>query len=131
MTTLRDQLVEAEDRAAELRRRIAAEGCATAGHVWRHIGGRNAACSDDCGCSVPVHECTVCGDSDYGDNPEAAKTLAECETARTAEKLARLDEFTPGWRELVHPNGAPMFNPDSGTMLDDAGNRSIFDDVDE
>ncbi len=29
-----------------------------------------------------------------------------------------------------HDNGAPMFAPD-GTMLDDKGNRSIFDDVDE
>lgn len=29
-----------------------------------------------------------------------------------------------------HPNGAPMFAPD-GMMLDDKGNRSIFDDVDE
>lgn len=29
-----------------------------------------------------------------------------------------------------HPNGAPMFAPD-GTMLDDKGARSIFDDVDE
>lgn len=30
----------------------------------------------------------------------------------------------------LHPNGAPMFATD-GTMLDDLGNRSIFDDVDE
>jgi hypothetical protein len=29
----------------------------------------------------------------------------------------------------THPNGAPMFAPD-GTMLDDQGNRSVFDDVD-
>lgn len=29
-----------------------------------------------------------------------------------------------------HDNGAPMFNAD-GMMLDDKGNRSIFDDVDE
>lgn len=29
-----------------------------------------------------------------------------------------------------HPNGAPMYAPD-GTMLDENGNRSIFDDVDE
>lgn len=32
--------------------------------------------------------------------------------------------------EMRHPNGAPMFN-DEGMMLDDQGNRSIFDDVDE
>lgn len=29
-----------------------------------------------------------------------------------------------------HPNGAPMYAPD-GTMLDENGDRSIFDDVDQ
>lgn len=29
-----------------------------------------------------------------------------------------------------HENGKPQFSPD-GTMLDENGNRSIFDDVDE
>ena len=29
-----------------------------------------------------------------------------------------------------HPNGEPMFAKD-GTMLDEKGNRSIFDDVDK
>lgn len=53
----------------------------------------------------------------------------------------RIDDMaTPGqpapWElylrdsRLMHPNGAPMFSAD-GTMLDDKGNRSIFDDVDE
>jgi len=32
--------------------------------------------------------------------------------------------------EEKHPNGAPKWAPD-GTLLDDKGNRSIFDDVDE
>jgi hypothetical protein len=31
---------------------------------------------------------------------------------------------------LRHSNGAPMYAPD-GTLLDEKGNRSIFDDVDE
>lgn len=31
--------------------------------------------------------------------------------------------------EKTYPNGAPMYAPD-GMMLDDDGNRSIFDDVD-
>lgn len=31
---------------------------------------------------------------------------------------------------MKHPNGAPKFAKD-GTLLDDKGNRSIFDDVDE
>jgi hypothetical protein len=32
----------------------------------------------DCSCSVPVHECAVCGDCDYGDNPEADQTVRRC-----------------------------------------------------
>lgn len=32
-------------------------------------------------------------------------------------------------RNQRHPNGAPMWSPD-GTLLDERGNRSIFDDVD-
>jgi hypothetical protein len=32
--------------------------------------------------------------------------------------------------QVHYPNGAPMFAPD-GMMLDEQGNRSIFDDVDE
>lgn len=31
--------------------------------------------------------------------------------------------------EKKHANGAPMYAPD-GTLLDDKGNRSIFDDID-
>lgn len=31
---------------------------------------------------------------------------------------------------MKHANGAPLYAPD-GTLLDDKGNRSIFDDVDE
>ncbi len=46
------------------------------------------------------------------------------------EKLGALDRVTPGWRTLRHENGTPMFSLD-GTMLDDRGNRSIFDDVDQ
>lgn len=32
--------------------------------------------------------------------------------------------------QMKHPNGAPMYAAD-GTLLDQHGNRSIFDDVDE
>lgn len=129
--TLREELAETEAKAEELRRRIAAEACIVAGHDWKHIGGRNAACSDDCGCSVPVYECTVCKDSDYGENTEGQKTLKECETAQLADKLARMDLDTPGWRDLAHPNSAPMFDPGTGIMLDGDGRRSVFDDLDE
>lgn len=30
---------------------------------------------------------------------------------------------------LIHPNGKPKWGPD-GTLLDDKGNRSVFDDID-
>lgn len=45
-------------------------------------------------------------------------------------RKARNDRYSPGWREKTHPNGAPMFSSD-GTMLDDKGGRSIFDDLDD
>jgi len=79
---LRDELAEAEARAEHLRRRIAAEGCAVAGHDWRMIGGKNAGCGQDCGCSVPVHECRVCGDCDYGENADADQTIGACASGR-------------------------------------------------
>lgn len=47
------------------------------------------------------------------------------------KKISALDEYTPGWRELCYPNGNPKFSPRTGTMLNDDGTRSIFDDVDE
>jgi hypothetical protein len=52
------------------------------------------------------------------------------EEERMATKRKALDEYCLGWRAKKHPNGQPMFNAD-GTMLDEHGNRSIFDDVDE
>lgn len=48
------------------------------GHDMKHVGGKNAGCSHDCGCSVPVYVCTRCGDCDYGDNDEAKQTMADC-----------------------------------------------------
>ena len=41
------------------------------GHDMQSIGGCNAGCDEYCACSVPVHTCTRCGDSDYGENAEA------------------------------------------------------------
>lgn len=85
MATLREELEETEARAEHLRRRIAAEACAVAGHDWKHIGGRNAACHDDCACSIPVYECTVCKDSDYGENAEANEKMRQCEIRRAED----------------------------------------------
>lgn len=39
------------------------------------------------------------------------------------------NEAIEGWTEMRYANGKPVFAED-GTMLDDKGNRSIFDDVD-
>lgn len=76
--SLLDELSDLEARAAALRRQIAAGPCREYGHDWKHIGGRNAGCSRDCSCSVPVYHCSKCGDYDYGDNAEAAEKIAEC-----------------------------------------------------
>lgn len=56
--------------------------CHILGHKWKHIGGRNACCdrgADTCVCSVPVHDCEICGDCDYGDNDEANEIRSACE----------------------------------------------------
>lgn len=53
-------------------------GCES-GHDMQSVGGCNAACHPLwCDCSVPVHVCTRCGDSDYGDNAEAVAIRAAC-----------------------------------------------------
>lgn len=78
---LLQELERVEAEAARLRRQIAQGPCREFGHEWTLMGGRNAACGDDCGCSVPVHVCAKCGDSDYGDNAEADGILAHCREA--------------------------------------------------
>lgn len=67
-----------EERAAQLRRHIAAAECRETGCKMEHIGGRNACCGDGCQCSIPVYVCRKCGDSDYGDNAEAAEIIRKC-----------------------------------------------------
>ena len=54
--------------------------CNALGHVWVFTGGRWYGCegTETNGCSVPVHECNVCGDCDYGENGEAAEIMAAC-----------------------------------------------------
>lgn len=76
--TLGDRLEAARAEVARLERQIAASTCAEVGHRWKSLGGANAGCCDDCHCSVPVHECEVCGDCDYGDNAEAAEIKRTC-----------------------------------------------------
>jgi hypothetical protein len=53
-------------------------GCEV-GHDWVSIGGCNAGCGPDCGCSAPVNECSRCKDCDYGDNAEAEEVRSACQ----------------------------------------------------
>lgn len=85
MTDLQRHIDEAEAQVAALKRQIAAAPCAEVGHQWKHVGGCWCGC-DDGGCSVPVHECTACGDYDYGENAEAERTRAECGERRAEEE---------------------------------------------
>lgn len=50
---------------------------------------------------------------------------------KNENKKGWMDQNMPGWRDLKHANGAPMYSASTGTLLDGRGNRSIFDDVDE
>lgn len=65
--------------------RIRREVCAKLGCKMEFKGGRNAGCGDGCDCSVPVHECERCGDSDYGDTPEGLEIIRECRARRLEE----------------------------------------------
>lgn len=82
-------LGEALDRAKaeveRLERAVKQATCAEVGrHTWVLMGGRNCGCVDQdgrgCGsCSVPVYECSVCKDCDYGENDEARQIIEQCE----------------------------------------------------
>jgi hypothetical protein len=93
-------LEAAEARVAQLKQQIAHGTCAETGHDWKHIGGCNAGCGHrgDCCCSVPVHVCTKCGDSDYGDNAEADETRAKCAEQGGA---ASHDEAVAAWEGMA------------------------------
>lgn len=78
MLKLKDRLEEAKNEVLRLERAMLSATCLDAGHDWKSIGGTNAGCCRDCGCSVPVLQCTRCGDSDYGFNDEASDVRAKC-----------------------------------------------------
>lgn len=78
MADLHQDLADAEAQVARIKQQIEQGPCREVGHDWYSVGGKNAGCSKDCGCSVPVHVCTRCGDSDYGDNDEADRTVGAC-----------------------------------------------------
>lgn len=52
--------------------------CGITGHTWKSLGGTNAGCGRDCGCSRPVNTCIVCGDCDYGENAEGDEIVKDC-----------------------------------------------------
>lgn len=80
--TLANEIKDAESNLAALKRQYQKSSCIERGSCnMQHLGGKNAGCGDDCSCSVPVHVCSVCGDSDYGDNSEAKQTIEDCEAA--------------------------------------------------
>lgn len=57
--------------------------CVHGDHDWQSTGGCHCGCEDGRSCSVPVHECTRCGDCDYGDNDEARDIVAKCAELRS------------------------------------------------
>ena len=58
-------------------------------------------------------------------------TMAEDKSLNIGTVKSRLNRARIALRSLViHPNGQPKFSP-NGAMLDENGNRSIFDDVDQ
>lgn len=53
--------------------------CELIGHEWEPAGGANASCgAPNCQCSIPVKECRICGNCDYGDNEEARVVRERC-----------------------------------------------------
>lgn len=76
---LAKQLDDARNEVARLERIAGAATCREMGrHDWKFLGGMNAGCGPDCGCSVDVHICTRCGDCDYGDTPAADEIRRQC-----------------------------------------------------
>jgi len=68
-------------------------------------------------------------------SPAVIDTSWDHETGRVFETRSafpptQAEEFCGDWEVKLHPNERPMFALD-GTMLDENGNRSIFDDVDK
>lgn len=80
--TLAYRLADARAEVDRLEREAISANCAQLGHAMQYKGGRNAGCAEWCACSVPVYECTRCGDCDYGENDEARRTVAQCKDNR-------------------------------------------------
>jgi hypothetical protein len=79
---LAKQIADAKAEVARLERIAQTATCSDLGHDWKSMGGANCGC-DEGHCSVPVHECSRCGDCDYGENEWAGRQREAC-AARTA-----------------------------------------------
>lgn len=75
---LRQEIEAARAELERLERKALTATCDQLGHDMQSIGGCNAGCDADCGCSVPVNECTRCKDCDYGDNEDAGRVRRDC-----------------------------------------------------
>jgi len=78
------------------------------GHIWVHSGGRNASCSKDCHCSVPVMLCARCHDCDYGDNAEARATIEACPTAADVRACTCQGGFDQPFGAELRANDCPV-----------------------
>ncbi len=75
---LRSQVAATAERLRWLQHQLEHGTCAEVGHDWQSIGGCNCGCYEDSACSVPVLQCTRCGDCDYGDSSEADEQRLNC-----------------------------------------------------
>lgn len=78
MSDVLARLEAAQAEVARLQREVAQAHCGEVGHDWRFLGGKPCGC-DDGWCSIPVYECSKCGDCDYGDNDEADEVRSRCD----------------------------------------------------
>lgn len=79
------KLAKARAEVARLERQVTSAPCREVGHRWVQAGGANCGCPRDVGwCSVPVNQCSVCGEWDYGENAEAHQMRGSCEARAEA-----------------------------------------------
>lgn len=82
MPELADKIEAARAELARLERIAATATCRELGCDMVSLGGGNCGCHEDACCSIPIHECSRCGDCDYGDNAEATEIRRVCREMR-------------------------------------------------
>lgn len=95
-TDIREEIADTQARLDMLKKQLAEGSCTDIGHDWQSIGGCNCGCHPDACCSVPVLQCTRCGDCDYGDGTEANEQRERCLARKDYEdEAASLQEPRP------------------------------------